>query len=216
MIAVIVCLAAVSAANAQQEFPPPQGKGRVVVMGSGMAGPSIITAVARDIAELGYDVVVYDGNTWEGTHGDSLKTAITQSQQMPHALPGKVALVGFSLGGGIEMFYGVQWPDLVAGAVLWYPENQFITVPAGWAGMQQIPILLFAGGKDHYYNDCCTSAYAQTLAAASTGAGKHFELVVYPDEDHDFAKGGPHYNAKDYEDTLKRTAAQLKIYFSAK
>jgi len=68
----------------------------------------------------------FDGNPMEGTHGDGLKTAIQQAQQMPHALPGKVAVVGFSLGGGLSLYYGTQWPDLVAGAVVWYPATTFI------------------------------------------------------------------------------------------
>jgi dienelactone hydrolase len=52
-----------------------------------------------------------------------VKTTIQQAQQMPHALPGKVALVGFSLGGGMCLYYGTQWPDLVTGAVVWYPAQ---------------------------------------------------------------------------------------------
>jgi hypothetical protein len=73
IIGVLACLTAASVAQAQQEFPPPQGKGRVVVLGSGMSGPEHYTTVAREIAELGYDVVLFDGNTWEGTHGDGVK-----------------------------------------------------------------------------------------------------------------------------------------------
>jgi dienelactone hydrolase len=102
-------LAWASVAIAQQEFPPPQGKGRVVVMASGVSGPAHYTTVAREIAELGYDVVLFDGNLMLGTHGDGVKTLILQAQQMPHALPGKVALVGFSVGGGMYFYFASQW-----------------------------------------------------------------------------------------------------------
>jgi hypothetical protein len=39
IIGVLTCLTAASVAHAQQEFPPPQGKGRVVVLASGESGP---------------------------------------------------------------------------------------------------------------------------------------------------------------------------------
>ena len=69
--------------------------------------------VAGEIAKLGYDVVLFDGNSEEGTHGAGVKTAIQQALGMPHALPGEVAWVGFSLGGGESLYYGTQWPDQV-------------------------------------------------------------------------------------------------------
>jgi alpha/beta superfamily hydrolase len=213
VIGVLACLIATSVAHAQQEFPPPQGKGRVVVLASGMSGPEHYTTVAREIAELGYDVVLFDGNGMEGTHGDGVKTAILQAQQMPHALPGKVALVGFSLGGGMSLYYGTQWPDLVSGAVLWYPANSFIHDVPGFVSRLKVPLLVFAGEKDHFRNGCCTADGDRTLATASKAAGLPFELITYPDADHDFVKGGDHYNPKDYTDAFKRTADRLKVYF---
>jgi dienelactone hydrolase len=102
----LICVTAATVARAQQEFPPPQGKGRIVVVASGMSGPAHYETVAREISQLGYDVVLFDGNAMEGTHGDGVKTAIQQAQQMPHGIPGKVALVGFSLGGGILQLGG--------------------------------------------------------------------------------------------------------------
>ena len=212
IIGVLTCLTAASVAHAQQEFPPPQGKGRVVVVASGMTGPEHDTTVSHEIAQLGYDAVLFDGNPMEGTHGDGVKTAIQQALQMPHALPGKVALVGFSLGGGMFLYYGTQWPDLVSGAVLWYPLNKFISDVPGFASRLKVPLLVFAGAKDRYHDDCCTADKDTTLAAAATAAGKPFELIIYPDADHDFVKGGDHYNPKDYSDAFKRTADRLKVY----
>ena len=209
---VLVCLTAASVSHAQQEFPPPQGKGRVVVLSSGMSGPAHYTTVAREIAELGYDVVLYDGNQMLGTHGDGVKADILEAQQMPHALPGKVALVGFSLGAGMYLYFATQWPDLVAGAVLWYPLNNFIHDVPGFATRLKVPLLLFAGAKDRYRNDCCLADMDSKLAAASTAAGKSFQLIVYPDADHDFVKGEDHYNPKHYADAFRRTGDALKVY----
>jgi len=210
----IAFLAIPSVAHAQQEFPPPQGKGRVVVLSSGMSGPEHYKQVAAEIAQLGYDVVLFDGNAEEGTHGDGLKTAIQQAMAMPHALPGKVALVGFSLGGGMSLYYGTQWGDQVAGAVVWYPANKFIRDVPGFAGRLQVPLVVFAGGKDHFRDSCCAADMDTKLQDAAKAAGKSFDLTVYPEANHDFVKGGDHYDAQAYEDALKRTADALKTYLS--
>jgi dienelactone hydrolase len=210
----LAVLLAASIGQAQQEFPPPQGKGRVVVLASGASGPAHYTTVAREIAELGYDVVLYDGRLTLGTHGDGVKTIILQAQQMPHALPGKVALLGFSIGGGMCFYFASQWPDLVSGEVLWYPMNNFIHDVPGFAGRLKVPIQVFAGAKDHYRDGCCLASLDSQLAAASTAAGKPFKIIVYPDAEHDFVYGGDHYNPKDYADAFKQTAEMLKVYLS--
>ncbi len=207
----LVCVASASAAAAQQEFPPPQGKGRVVVVASGLSGTEHYTPVSKDLAQLGYDVVLFDGSAMEGTHGDALKTAIAEAQQMPHALPGKVALVSFSAGGGISLYYGTQWPDKVAGAVLWYPATMFIKDTPGFVSRLKVPVLMLAGEKDTYRN-CCLVSMARSLADAARGAGQPFELVTYPRTEHDFVKGGSHYNREAYDDAIKRTAAKLQEY----
>jgi len=56
ILAVLAVFAASPFARAQEEFPPPQGKGRLVVVSSGMSGPEHYKTVARAIAQLGYDV----------------------------------------------------------------------------------------------------------------------------------------------------------------
>ena len=81
IVGALTYLTAASVAHAQQEFPPPQGKGRVVVLASGTAGPAHYTTVAREIAELGYDVVLYDGNQTAGTHGDAVKADILEAKE---------------------------------------------------------------------------------------------------------------------------------------
>jgi dienelactone hydrolase len=217
LAAAVAWCASACAAQAQlsaQEFPPPQGKGRVVVLSSGLSGPAHYTGVAQEIAKLGYDVVLFDGNAEEGAHGDSLKSAIAEALGMPHALPGKVALVGFSLGGGLSLFYGSPWTDQVAGIVVWYPANAFIHDVPGFAARMQVPVVVFAGGKDNYRNGCCTAANDEVLQTASKAAGKSFDLTVYPDADHDFIKGGTHYNEKDYDDAFQRTADALKLFLA--
>ncbi|MGR4065836.1 MAG: dienelactone hydrolase family protein [Vulcanimicrobiaceae bacterium] len=212
----ITLLALASVARAQQpsgqEFPPPQGKGRVVVLSSGASGPAHYALVAAEIAKLGYDVVLFDGNAEEGTHGDGLKSAIAQALTMPHALPGKVALVGFSLGGGMSLYYGPQLPDQVAGIVAWYPANAFIRDVPGFVNRLQVPVVVFAGGKDNFRNGCCTALNDQALESAAKAAGKSFDLTVYPEANHDFVKGGQNYDEKAYDDAFQKTEDALKSY----
>ncbi|HEX4006615.1 MAG TPA: dienelactone hydrolase family protein [Acidobacteriaceae bacterium] len=208
---VVAAASMAAVAFGQQEFPPPQGKGRVVVVASGMSGPEHYRAVSADLAQMGYDVVLFDGEAMEGTHGEALKTAIAQAQQMPHALPGKVALVSFSAGGGITLYYGSQLPDLVTGVVVWYPATSMIRDVPGFVSRIKVPVLMFAGEKDTYRN-CCLITTAHTLADAATAAGAQFVLVTYPKTEHDFVRNGAHYNASSYADALQRTQARLKEY----
>ena len=79
VIAAAACVVGAGAAQAQQEFPPPQGKGRVVVLASGLKGPGQIAPEARALAQQGYDVVLFDGNPMEGNAGSKLKADILQA-----------------------------------------------------------------------------------------------------------------------------------------
>lgn len=211
-LSLVVVLVTAGLARAQQEFPPPQGSGRLVVVASGAMGMDAYVGMAKVIAQLGYDAVLVDGNAMEGTQGAGLRTALQAAVHMPHALPGKFALVGFSLGGGMELFYGIGRPEVIAGAVLWYPATTFIHDFAGWANRLQIPVLMFAGEDDTYRN-CCLIDNARKLAAAASAAGKPFELVTYPGTQHDFIPGSKNYNPQAYNDALLRMTARLKRYF---
>jgi hypothetical protein len=61
VILLVLTILTIKHADAQQEFPPPQGEGRVVVVISGMLGPSHDQSVTRQIAQLGYDAVLFEG-----------------------------------------------------------------------------------------------------------------------------------------------------------
>ena len=211
--ALLVSLVCVSSLRAQEVITPPQGKGHVVVFLSGMAGPKHDKALAEAIASLGYVVVVYDGRHMEGGFGQKLRTAIQNAQQTPNALPGKVALVGVSLGGGFALAFGSRWPDLVAVDIVWYPATGFANRMPGFVNRITVPVLMFAGEADRY-QDCCQIATARTMAANATAAGIPFELVTYPGADHDFIKGGANYDPAAYKDALDRTATRLKAAFA--
>ncbi len=213
LIALLLALAAlVPYALAQQEFPPPQGNGRLVVLISGTAGPKHDTKFAQAIAALGYDVAVFDGNKMEGKGFEAIRSAIAQARQMPHAVPGKVALIGLSLGGGLALAYGSLMANDVAVDVVWYPATGFFSRLPGFARHIRVPVLMFAGESDTY-RDCCLISTARAIAASAAAAKVPFELVTYPNTGHDFIVGGSNYNPKSYKDALDRTAASLKAAF---
>ena len=208
MIAALLALLASHDAIAQEEFPPPSGKGRVVVMASGATGTPNYRDVARRIAALGYDVVLFDSNNWAGRQDQGLRDAIAQAQRMPHALPGKVGLVGFSLGGGYVLGYGTAWSDQVAVVAAWYPSTTAFKDPAAWAGRVRVPTVMFAGEDD--INRCCRVDKAREIAKAAQDAGAPFELTTYPNAPHGFVIGFGSYKPQAYGDAFARTQAALK------
>jgi dienelactone hydrolase len=197
----------------QEEIAPPQGKAHVVVFISGIDGPKHNKALSEAIAALGYDVYVCDGREIAKMPGPNLRAAIQAAQKSPHALPGKVALVGVSLGGGYALAFGSEWPDVVAADIVWYPATGFAARLAGFARRISVPVLMFAGESDHFEN-CCLIETARAIEAAAKANNAPFELVTYPGADHDFMKGGRNYNPAAYEDALNRTAAKLKAAFA--
>ncbi len=200
-------------ALAQEEIAPPQGKGNVVVFVSGIAGPKHDKALSEAIAALGYDVYICDGRQLAKSQGASLRAVIQAAQQSPHALPGKVALVGVSLGGGFSLALGSEWSDLVAVDIVWYPATGFAARLPGFTRRMSVPVLMFAGESDHFLN-CCLIQTARAIEASAKANNAPFELVTYPGADHDFIKGGRNYDPTAYEDALNRMAAKLKAGFA--
>lgn len=198
-------------AQAQVEIPPPQGKGPVVVVVSGKDGAGVYTPAAKRIAALGYDVLLLDGNDISGTDGDALQSAIEIAQVSPHALPGKVGVVGFSLGGGEALMYASRWPDLVSVVVVWYPLTTPITDVPGFVSGIKVPVLMFAGESDTYLR-CCLIGTARKLALAASFQGAPLRVITYPHAVHEFIFPDARYNAAATADSWKRAQAELARY----
>jgi dienelactone hydrolase len=198
-------------AEAQQEFPPPSGKGKVVVVLSGAGGPGYYGDISRSIAALGYDVVLFDSNKLLGTQGRALRDAISLAQTFPHAAPGKVGLVGFSAGGQLGLGYGSLWAREVAIVAAWYPATDAIKDLANWASHITVPVVMFAG-TDDVYKLCCLIDKARELASAAKAHNAPFELTTYAGAHHGFNLPGPTYNAQATKDALSRTLAALQKY----
>jgi dienelactone hydrolase len=211
MFAAILGLSFFVTARAQMEFTPPAGKGRAIVAVSGALGASAYEPAARKLAGFGYDVFLVDGNRLVGDQGVGLKAAVDKAQQSPNALPGKVGVVGFSLGGGQALGYAPRWPDQVAVVVVMYPLTRVYKDINATVGRIKVPVLMFAGEKDTF-RDCCLIETARAIASAAAAIGAPLELVTYPNAGHDFIIEGFHYDSKAATDAWSRTADMLKVH----
>ena len=173
---------------AQRDFEPPNGKGRVVVVISGQTGLDNYAYYAKDLAANGYYAVLVDGNNFwiKGGGGEGLlKGVVTRAQQSPHAMPGKAAVIGFSLGGASSLTYAARMPELVSAVVVSYPDTQYITNADNFVAKIKVPTLVFAGGRDAY-KDCCLIDTARKLASAAKALGGKplLEVIEYPNAEH--------------------------------
>lgn len=198
-------------ARAQEEIPPPSGKGRAVVLAAGQ-DVKRYREVANRIAALGYDVVLFDTATLDGTQGRGLRSAAEVAQLMPHASKGKVGIVAFATGGGQALAFGSAWSDLVGVIVAWYPATSLVKDMKGATGNITVPVVMLAGEQDA--DACCTLARAREFAAAATAWHAPFELTTYPGTPHDFVVGGIGYKAEAFTDAFERTEAALKKYLA--
>jgi dienelactone hydrolase len=202
-----------------ETFPPADGKGAVVVAVSGYAGTDYFRDFSSKLAALGYYTLLMDGKDLidPGRMGEiipgaeNLQAVIAAATSSPHAVPGKVALVGFSIGGAGVLKYGAKLKDQVAAVVAYYPAITITGTISNFAAGLQTPVLLLAGGQDRYQN-CCLIASMRELAAAPKTAP--FELVEYPDAGHCFNLdiNVPlfTYRPQDAADAWDRTVAFLK------
>jgi dienelactone hydrolase len=219
-IMLFVCVSQVCAQErlpSQKEFVPPNGKGRVVVVISGQTGPGSYAYFAKDIAGQGYDTVLVDGNAlWKkgfwnsGAGWPLLKGVIARAQQSPHALPGKAAVIGFSLGGAPSLAYATRTPDSVSAVVAYYPATYFITNPGDFVSKMKVPTLMFPGVLDTY-KKCCLIETARKLAEAANARKIPLRVVEYPDAAHGWAiKYSKEWRGNDAADAFRRTLEHLR------
>jgi len=218
----VTVLAAVSlGASAQdsgpsrQEFLPKSGNGRVVVIISGQTGMPGYAMTAQQIADAGFDVVLVDGNDFwikdTSRAWSMVKDVIMRAQAGSHALPGKVGVVGYSLGGASALTYAARMPELVATVVVGYPLTSFIKDPAEFVAKIKVPVQMFAGTTDTY-KDCCLIEMARRLAdAAKASSPPMLTLHEYNGVGHGFNLAtAARKDQAAGQDSLERTIAQLK------
>ena len=211
---------------AQTAYAPTKGPGPVIIVISGLTGPASYQSYAAELAQLGYYSVLLAGKDIlnpQHTGAANLRKAIDRAQRSSSAVKGKVAVIGFSLGGGGALYEAAAIPDIVSMVVAYYPSTRT------WAKnidtlvkRFQVPVLVMAGQRDRHM-DCCVIETAQAMEAAAKAKGTRFELVVYPEANHGFnlktgASGEPMgaYRRDDDRDAWRRTVEMLKLYHPIK
>lgn len=207
---------------AQITYSPANGKpGPIIIVISGQTGPASYQPYAADLAHLGYYVVLVDGKdilNAEHTGPANLSKTIDRAQNSPNAIKGKVAVVGFSLGGGGALYNAANMPDAVSMVVAYYPyTRKWVNNIDDLVKRFRVPVLVLAGGADRH-KDCCVIESMHAMEAAAKSKGLPFELVVYPNANHGFnlekgARGEPAhtYRPDDASDAWRRTGEMLKI-----
>ncbi|MEP7301777.1 MAG: dienelactone hydrolase family protein [Caldimonas sp.] len=201
-------------AIAQETFAPPTERGPVVIVASGASGTELYREFSANLAAQGYYVVLVDGKDISIRPDDrsrdgpaNMRSVIRVATASPRATPGKVALIGLSLGGIGTLAFGTPLEEQVSGVVLFYPAltrvGRDLTV---LSSAMQVPTLVFAGGKDNF-RGCCTIETMKAFEAAPKSVP--FQLVVYPEANHAFnLKMVPppfEYRQADADDAWKRT-----------
>lgn len=223
LICVLCALLWIGTAGAQPQeltreiYPPATEKGPAVVVVSGIGGTASFRKFSAKLAKAGYYVILMDGRDVLILPGDTrgldgavnLRRVIKEAQSAEKAVPGKVALVGFSLGGGGVLLHGTPLQDQVAAVVAYYPAITHLGPDLQpLAARMQTPVLVLAGEQDRY-RDCCLLESMRALAAAPKSAP--FDLVVYPKANHGFNLAIPEvYRAEDAADAWQRTTDFLK------
>jgi dienelactone hydrolase len=197
----------------QTAYIPPNGRGPVAVVLSGATGPRLYDPFAAALAKEGYYVVLLDGNeVRRNAAGEaSLRRAIERAQKAPNAIPGRVGVVGFSLGGGMALWRAADMPELVSVVVVYYPSTSFVSDARDLVRRFRVPVLMLAGEQDRY-NDCCLIETARAIEAAAKDRKVSFTLVSYPNAEHGFNLAVPAYRAQDDADAWKRTLEALRQY----
>jgi dienelactone hydrolase len=208
-------VAAAGCATTQRAIAPPTGKGPVAIVISGYKGPSTYEGEAQRIAKLGYYTVLLDGKDIDPRYGDRskfLRDAIARAQSAPEAVPGKVVVIGFSMGGGGALVSATPMGDLVAAVVAYYPMVTHLSKSRmeSLASRLEVPVLVLAG-EDDTYETCCLATSQRALEAAARSQGKPYELILYPGAGHAFNFMGPSSAQVDAE---RRTDEMLKRYRS--
>ena len=197
---------------AQTAHAPEKGPGPIVILLSGASGPNSYQTMAGEVSRLGYYAVLLDGNdilTRQQDGAANLRKAIERAQGSKHAIPGKVAVIGFSMGGGGALAHAVTMPELVSTVVAYYPSTSWVPNAAVLVKRFKVPVLVLAGGRDTYRN-CCLIESMRAMDAAAKEQQARFELVVYPDGQHGFNIEGPGYRGDYANDAWRRTVEALR------
>jgi len=192
-------------------LPKQPGPVAMVISGASPSLYGLYHDFTKALADIGYYAVLLYGNEILRREGgrDALESAIDHARQAAEAVPGKAAVVGFSLGGGAALAFATGMPEAVSVVIAWYPSTSFVTDPQRAAARVRVPTLVLQGERDRY-NNCCIVERVRAIEAAARTRGAPFELVVYPGAEHGFnLRGTSGYVRRDADDSWRRALEML-------
>lgn len=201
-----------------EAFSPPNGKGIPVVAVSGFSGVAQYREMAAKLAKEGYFVLLIDGKdvlyrkgeNFDPMGQEKLRSAVTQAISASGGTSTKATLVGFSLGGGGVLQWGVSLPEIISRAVVFYPV---VSRPGQdmreFASKTRVPVLAFAAVQDKYMN-CCLIQTMRLLGDEAKKADRAIEIVEFPDADHGFNLSGINYRGGDADAAWERMLMFLR------
>lgn len=206
------------------EFKPVDEKGPVVIILSGGNGTKSYVEFASRLSKSGYYAIVYDARDFMLNDKTAielkLSEVINKAKLSPNALPGKVAVIGYSRGGGLALAYATNRQDSVSIVITYYPniglspfiqKNEIETLPARF----KVPVFILQGAVDEYY-DCCRADRIKRMGVVAKEKGIDFNYVIYPGVGHGFnlVTDGRlfQYNKHYDEDSWQKTMELLKKY----
>ena len=221
-IAALGSASALAQTPAREVFAPASGRGSIIIAVSGQSGPAMYRDYSAKLAEQGYYVVLVSGTdiSIPGKTGPglaNLRRVMLDAQSATSAIAGRVALVGFSVGGIGVLGHGAPLKEDVSAIVLYYPAISFVSsLLKEFALEMRAPALVFAGAQDRFSN-CCLLESMRTLEREPKSVP--FQLVVYPDAEHGFNLDAPSlgtFRKQDADDAWARTLVFLREHHPAR
>ncbi len=213
-------------------FYKPDGKGpfAVVIVLHGSDGfKSNHAAIARKLAEAGFAslALTWFGASAERAHWDNVRptdllTGVSWLKESPEVDCSRLALIGFSRGGGLALIMGSLIPETRAvvnyfGLTSWEKGMaEFRHLPLNpsehldFVRNLPCPVLTFHGTRDTVVSVEDTLQ----LDLACQKYGLDHTVVLYPDTDHSFIWPGDKYNRDAHADAWHKTLLFLKTHLS--
>lgn len=195
-------------------YEPASGNGPVVFMFSGKTGPGLYKEFAERLAAAGYYVLLYDANDFPinqiAVCQTKIREIIKDNVRSSPGLPGKVMVIGYSLGGAVALSCAAGMAQEIAGVIAYYPATAIISDHDACVDRFRVLITVLQGEADRYF-DCCTIEKIREMSLAARKKGRDFELIVYPGAGHGFNLGPMKTRELDI-DSWRKTTDALKRY----
>jgi dienelactone hydrolase len=215
LLAGLLIAAPSGAAHAQniEVFAPTSASGPGVLLISGVSGTALYRDFGRAVAQLGYTAVLVSGKDVSNEPGESsenLRKILASIRWDSRVKPGKIAVVGFSLGGGGALLHASSQSENFSAVVAYYPAVTRLPNISDTAKRVTVPTLILAGEKDKFNNCCLIESIREFEAAAK--AGGLVTIITYPEAGHAFNLAVPAFRSNDASDAWSRVKEFLLKY----